>query len=302
MRGRRYHILIVREDGKQYHNRILEWIQVRRHMTVLGAVVGLLVLGNVGFFSLASWQGSLLLRARLATSEKARLEKQFASLGKSLDEAQRRIADSEQKLAQMQELARQQNLHLPPVAGVGGPSPHARPSAEVPVTPSVAEIVERSGDVEAQAREISQATSELMDVLRPHLNNLAHTPSIWPVKGFVASGFGERQDPIGGEEAYHAGMDISAPYGSPVQAPAEGLVLEVGWKAGYGNTIVIGHGNGLTTLYGHLSQVLVEPGRTVKRWQRIGLVGTSGRTTGAHLHYEVHRDGQAVNPARYLLY
>jgi len=302
MATRRYHILILREDGKQYHNRILEWFQLRRHLTGALGTLALLLLGNVGFFVLAGWQGSLVARTAVLKAEKAKLQESFTSLTRTLDDAQNRLTDSSRKLAQMEELARQQNLRLPEVAGAGGPgasSPHALPEFSDPVAGPVAG---RILDLQAQSLEVSQATEELRDILQPHLDSLAHTPSIWPVKGFLASSFGERSDPIGGEAEYHQGLDISAPQGSPVVAPAEGLVLETGWQQGYGNCIIVGHGNGLTTLYGHLSKVLVKPGQHVKRWDRLGLVGATGRATGPHLHYEVHRDGRSVNPRRYLLF
>jgi murein DD-endopeptidase MepM/ murein hydrolase activator NlpD len=122
------------------------------------------------------------------------------------------------------------------------------------------------------------------------------------VKGFVGSTFGGRPDPIHGSAEFHEGIDICAPYGSPVQAPADGLVVFAGWKTGYGNTIEISHETGLLTRYGHLSKILVTPGQKVTRWQKIGSVGTSGRTTGSHLHYEVRRDDRPLNPKSYILF
>ncbi len=300
MKSKRYHILVLREDGKQYHNRILEWFQVKRHLWVIGTTSGLLVLGNVGFVALAIWHGSVMARARAVEKEKAAVEREFVQMNQALGDAQRRLSQSEHKLAQMQELARQQNLQLPNVAGMGGPSSSDMIPEGNSANPN--ELGSKIAGFSKEANEVADATDNLVGVLAPHLDMLAHTPSIWPVKGFLASGFGHRDDPIDGEPAFHPGYDIAAPYGSPVQAPADGLVVETGWKQGYGNCIIISHGNGIATLYGHLSKILVKPGQKVKRWQKIGLVGTSGRTTGAHLHYEVHRQGQAVNPKPYLLY
>ena len=139
-------------------------------------------------------------------------------------------------------------------------------------------------------------------VLRPHLEEMARIPTIWPTKGFITSGFGRRVDPIDEGSDYHTGVDISAPYGSPVRAPAEGLVVFCGWQQGYGNCVAITHGGGIVTRFAHLSKILTKPGLNVKRWQKIGQVGTSGRTTGSHLHYEVLHNGQPVNPQRYILF
>lgn len=125
-------------------------------------------------------------------------------------------------------------------------------------------------------------------------------PAIWPVRGRITAGFGERMDPLSGEGAFHAGVDISATIGTDVEAPADGIVLCAGPDAGYGNSILIDHGYGITTRYGHLSKIDVVVGQEVKRGQIIGAVGMTGRATGPHLHYEVHIHDAPVNPARYL--
>lgn len=132
------------------------------------------------------------------------------------------------------------------------------------------------------------------------LADRATVPSIWPVRGSVTAGFGERIDPLNGEGAFHSGMDIAAPTGTDVIASADGMVLSAGPESGYGNAILLDHGNGLTTKYGHLSKVYVVVGQDVKRGQVIGAVGSTGRTTGPHLHYEVHIQDTPVNPATYL--
>jgi murein DD-endopeptidase MepM/ murein hydrolase activator NlpD len=125
-------------------------------------------------------------------------------------------------------------------------------------------------------------------------------PSIWPVHGAVSAGFGERIDPLNGEGAFHSGMDIAAPTGTEVMAAADGMVLSASPEPGYGNAILLDHGNGMTTKYGHLSEIDVVVGQEVKRGQVIGAVGSTGRTTGPHLHYEVHVHDTPVNPATYL--
>ncbi len=126
-------------------------------------------------------------------------------------------------------------------------------------------------------------------------------PSIWPVRGQITGGFGQRMDPLSGEgAAFHPGVDISAPTGTEIEATADGIVLHAGREAGYGNEILLDHGYGFTTKYGHLSKIYVVVGQEVKRGQAIGAVGTTGRSTGPHLHYEVLVDENPVNPAKYL--
>lgn len=125
-------------------------------------------------------------------------------------------------------------------------------------------------------------------------------PTLWPVEGRLTSTFGERVDPFKGEGAFHSGVDISAPYGVPVIAPADGRVEFSDFMNGYGRLIKVNHGHGITTRYGHLSGSLVRPGQVVKRGQTIGYVGSTGRVTSPHLHYEVRINETPVNPYKYL--
>jgi murein DD-endopeptidase MepM/ murein hydrolase activator NlpD len=132
------------------------------------------------------------------------------------------------------------------------------------------------------------------------LNDDSITPSIWPVKGPITAGFGQRMDPFTGEGAFHSGIDIGAPSGTKVVAAADGILFLAGPDSGYGTEVLIDHGYGITTKYGHLSRTYAVVGQEVKRGQVIGAVGTTGRSTGPHLHYEVRIYETAVNPAKYL--
>jgi murein DD-endopeptidase MepM/ murein hydrolase activator NlpD len=130
--------------------------------------------------------------------------------------------------------------------------------------------------------------------------SLADAPSIWPVEGRVGSSFGQREDPFNGEGAFHSGIDIEAPNGTPVRATADGDVSGASMGAGYGREVVLNHGHDVMTVYGHLSAIAVLPGQHVTRGQVIGYVGQSGRATGPHLHYEVRVHNVPVNPHKYL--
>lgn len=125
-------------------------------------------------------------------------------------------------------------------------------------------------------------------------------PTLWPVTGPITGPFGSRQDPFNGEGAFHAGIDISCQYGQPILAPADGTVTYADFYNGYGRLIEVDHGNGIQTRYGHLSGFAVTDGQTVRKGQVIGYVGMSGRSTGAHLHYEVRIHDTPVNPYKYL--
>jgi len=134
------------------------------------------------------------------------------------------------------------------------------------------------------------------------LRERGYTPSVWPVIGKLESGFGGRRNPFGGSFfEFHSGQDIDAAIGEPVVAGASGKVTFVGWQNGYGQLVVIDHGGGLTTRYGHLSHIDVAQGQQVERAQFIGRVGSTGRSTGPHLHYEIRINDEPVNPLQYLL-
>ena len=133
-------------------------------------------------------------------------------------------------------------------------------------------------------------------------DSVAFAPNLWPVMGPITSGFGQREDPVlgNGEGEFHAGVDISAPIGTPVRATADGVVITAGVENGYGREVVLDHGHGLKTIYGHMSGFNVIAGQSVIRGEVIGYVGHSGKTTGNHLHYEVKIHDTAVNPHKYL--
>jgi murein DD-endopeptidase MepM/ murein hydrolase activator NlpD len=129
----------------------------------------------------------------------------------------------------------------------------------------------------------------------------ASPPSLWPVEGRLMDGFGHRNDPFLGEGAFHPGVDITAPMGTTVRTTADGVVVQAEMvSGGYGRLIIVDHGNGLQTYYAHLSKILVHAGQEIRRGEAVGQVGSSGRTTGSHLHYEVRVGGAPVNPYKYL--
>ncbi|HYK41387.1 MAG TPA: M23 family metallopeptidase [Thermoanaerobaculia bacterium] len=130
---------------------------------------------------------------------------------------------------------------------------------------------------------------------------VSSTPSVAPVRGLLNSGFGARRDPITGAGAFHPGLDISTRRHEPVLATATGIVLKSGWAGDYGNAVEIDHGMGYRTVYGHLDAVLVHAGQKVRRGDRVGLVGSTGRSTGPHLHYEVRQGDRLLNPLEFIL-
>jgi len=146
-----------------------------------------------------------------------------------------------------------------------------------------------------------QILKELHSFLQAQKSILIATPSLWPVIGRITSGFGDtRLSPSSGGNRPHRGVDISAPVGTPVVAPTDGIVSFAGRESEYGRLICLDHGHGYSTMFGHLKELLVQPGQRIRKGQIIGTVGLSGNSTGPHLHYEVRLNGNPVNPAHYL--
>jgi murein DD-endopeptidase MepM/ murein hydrolase activator NlpD len=151
---------------------------------------------------------------------------------------------------------------------------------------------------EASSRE--QSFQDLLAFLKERKSILASTPSIWPVMGWVTSEFGWRSSPFGSEREFHKGLDIATRMGRPVQATADGVVAEVAYQSDLGHMVQVDHGHGFMTLYAHLAKATVRPGATIRKGDRIGMVGNTGRSTGSHLHYSVMIHGVSVNPRKYI--
>lgn len=163
--------------------------------------------------------------------------------------------------------------------------------------PAAATAITAASDESAQFRALFQTWKKL-DTIEPTTISI---PSAQPVANLVfTSNFGVRSDPFRGVAAMHAGVDIPGPLGTPIYATADGIVARAERSGGYGNLVEVNHGKGIETRYGHLSRILIAPNSRVTRGQLIGLMGSTGRSTGSHLHYEVRIDGRAVNPLPYL--
>jgi len=159
-------------------------------------------------------------------------------------------------------------------------------------------------DLEALGQEINSrelSFRELKTLLEEKRSLLASTPTIWPVKGMFTGGYGYRHSPFTGLREMHEGLDVAAPHGTPIVATADGVVSFSGPLSAFGNVVFINHGHGFTTFYAHNSSNRVKEGQMVKRGEVIAYIGTSGRTTGPHVHYEVQVNGVTVNPLKYIV-
>jgi murein DD-endopeptidase MepM/ murein hydrolase activator NlpD len=157
------------------------------------------------------------------------------------------------------------------------------------------------GDLESEALRQIESLAYLVEYFSERKLIFDRTPSFWPVKGSITSPFGLRPDPYTGLLAMHSGVDIAAPLGTPVVAAAAGVVTHAGVLGPYGNLVIIHHGFGLSTHYGHLSSYFVRAGDEIKAGETIAEVGDTGRTTGPHLHFEIREHQHAIDPRRYIL-
>lgn len=223
-----------------------------------------------------------------------------------------RIEDMEKQLSKLKDFDKkiriianlEKGQEVAAFMGMGGPSPSdireklKKEKDEGGLVQQMRTDIER---LQSEAMSREESLSELEKLLQVKKEMLAHTPSVWPVMGWVTSGFGFRTNPFTGLAQMHEGLDVSNRVGTPVIASAHGIVSDVGNDIAFGKVLVLFHGFGMTSRYLHLNKVFVKIGQRVKRGDKIAEVGMTGKTTGPHLHYEIRLSGIPVNPMRYIL-
>jgi murein DD-endopeptidase MepM/ murein hydrolase activator NlpD len=255
--------------------------------------------------------GYATVRRSLHLARADRLERQNTLLAADLDQLHGRLNTLNATITALEQQDSKLRLlaNLDPIdaqvhaAGIGGPRLAGSLQPESTILLERAALVRV--DLNALIRRanlLSSSFREAGDSLALHAARLAATPSIMPTTGWLSSAFSRmRNHPILHEARAHEGIDVSAPYGAPIEAPANGTVIQTGWEAGYGNMVVIDHGYGIVTKFAHASRILVRVGDKVTRGELIAQVGNTGLSTGPHLHYEVHVNGRPVDPRRYIL-
>jgi murein DD-endopeptidase MepM/ murein hydrolase activator NlpD len=257
-------------------------------LSVLAVVGGITVIAAMGSYSRMLWKATNYNTLR---REQDTLKEQYRQL-------QSEVKDTNQRLNSLQSLASEVAMAY----GITRFRQTPFGLTDVAEEPAVEyqQSVEEFSYLERNATAIAMASSGLRFLPASQMSRLGIVPSLWPVVGEITGHFGERLDPFSGEGAFHAGMDIASHYGDDVHASADGIVIEVGRRAGYGRLVIVDHGFGVSTWYGHLSAFNTQIGMRVKRGDVIGYEGASGRSTGPHLHYEVRIYNAPVNPWRYL--
>ena len=288
--GLKYHTVIFVPHARA---RFRKWRLTNRQLGIAVGVAALLLGGSLfttwSYFTNRIDQRDLIQVTQ--DNEELRLVNQ--TFENSIRNLEKQLAEFEERTRQLAIVAGLDNLAIDEEAGIGGNDESLDLTGDV--AQDLPELLQR------RAQTLAGEIQTVAGLLDEQQQLISSTPAITPVKGVLTSGFGYRRDPITGRRAWHRGVDISTGRGQPVRAAADGIVVGAGRKGGLGRAVYLSHGYGITTRYGHLSKIEVAPGTRVRRGDTVGFVGSTGRATGYHLHYEVRVDGKAVNPLVYIL-
>jgi murein DD-endopeptidase MepM/ murein hydrolase activator NlpD len=286
--ARKFTILIIPEGSHKVRR-----LNLRRNLLVSALGVLLLCFLAVSFLAVDYFRTNLDRHEvhRLKVQNRAQ-QQQLQRLAAGIEDLQKEMVVLAQNDAKVRVLAQLSKPKSDTLTGVGGPPE---------------ENTDRFSDLQKQIDQVRQAIElrresqeEIQGFLNDQRSLLAAKPKGWPVKGWMTSGFGMRISPFSGQRKMHEGLDIAARTGTPIFASADGIVSRAETAPGYGKLIVIDHGYGFKTYYGHNSKFFVKVGQRIKRGDRIAAVGSTGSSTGSHVHYEVRRNGVPLNPRKYL--
>jgi murein DD-endopeptidase MepM/ murein hydrolase activator NlpD len=288
-----YTIMIVPHAAAKFRR-----IKISRNFLIAaGSFLGVVFTAGLMFPHYLLRSSQLSANLQRMAQENQELRKANEKFDESLADLRSRLAEFETKATKFAMLAGVEDPQSQQLAAGGssfdlkGLSPKA---SQAVIESEINTLKERSG--------VLQDTFRVLDVaFQKQSLLLSSTPSIYPVHGLLGNGYGWRRDPFTGMRDFHQGLDLVAPIGTKVVAPADGIVTKVGQSGGFGNSIFVSHGYGIITRYGHLSAYNVKVGQRVKRGDVIGMVGSTGRSTGPHLHYELLVHQRNVDPIKYIL-
>ncbi len=269
-------------------------VSVKLTKWVLGAF-GVLGLVLAGILTHYTWIAVEVAEVRRLRSENLALAAKARAYEENAGQLQAKVLQLQSVVTKLGLMAGvEQSLPDAQVGGVGGLS-----RAEV-LPPSV-DIAATLHELDSTVSNLSDKSTRLEAYFRDQKELLASTPSIWPLRGYLSAGFGNRLDPFTGLRDFHPGSDISVPRGTKVIAPADGVVVFSGARSGYGNAMMVDHGFGVVTRFGHLDGYNARPGQRVKRGDLLAFSGNTGRSTAPHLHYEVWVNDQMRNPIEFII-
>jgi len=284
--GRFYTVLVLPHARSRFRKLHVSRAFVLTCSVLLGATLAAGLASPHLLFRLRTQQATI----EQIASENERLRKEKDRFERSLAEISGQLEDFEARSGRIASALGVEDL------------PSSRPAAGGPGTwgPRRSMLDDELDSVRTRTERLDESMDEISTAFEARIRVLASTPSIMPVEGWFSHGFGWRRDPFTNKRQFHRGIDIVSDTGTPVTATADGIVSRAVRVADYGKVVDLSHGFGFVTRYGHLSEIMVRPGQRVRRGDVIGRVGSTGRSTGPHLHYEVFRDGRRVNPWKYL--
>ncbi|MBI5893325.1 MAG: M23 family metallopeptidase [Deltaproteobacteria bacterium] len=300
MKKRFFNIFIVPEDPSRVKKFKLPLLSRRALFSMLG----------VCFISI-SFLGYDYARLKFKSYELNTLRRENIEQKLQIQTFTAKMSDMELQMNKLRQFDRKLRIitNLEPTGGqgqylgMGGPSPmdETLPTTKTAKEGLVKQMHSDLDELKTEANKQEKSFNELHEHLLKQTSILASTPTIWPVRGWVTSGFGFRNSPFTGLKSMHEGLDISNAMGTPVIAPGDGIVLKAERDAAMGKMLLINHGYGVITRYGHLSEIFVGIGKRVKRGEKIAAVGNTGKSTGPHLHYQVEENSVPVSPYKYIL-
>ena len=290
MSDKRFTILVIPEGSHQVR-RFGVRLSVLKRIAAAAVVLVLGLAGLITDYVLTNLDQNELKRLQV---ENLSQREELHRLVVKLEDLRQEIVVLAQNDAKVRVMAKLSAPKSDSMVGVGGPATQEDVNREFSVIQQRIDEVRRQIDLRRESQE------EIQGILNDQRSLLAAKPGGWPVKGWLTSSFGMRRDPFNGRRKMHEGLDIAARTGTSVTATADGIVSSVKTEPGYGKVVILDHGYGYRTIYGHNSRYYVKVGQRVRRGERIAAVGNTGRSTGSHVHYEIRLNGVPVNPRKYL--
>ena len=290
MSDKRFTILVIPEGSHQVR-RFGVRLSVLKRIAASAVVLALGLAGLITDYVLTNLDQNELERLQV---ENLSQREELHRLVVKLEDLRQEIVVLAQNDAKVRVMAKLSAPKSDSMVGVGGPATQEDVNREFSVIQQRIDEVRRQIDLRRESQE------EIQGILNDQRSLLAAKPGGWPVKGWLTSSFGMRRDPFNGRRKMHEGLDIAARTGTSVTATADGIVSSVKTEPGYGKVVILDHGYGYRTIYGHNSRYYVKVGQRVRRGERIAAVGNTGRSTGSHVHYEIRLNGVPVNPRKYL--
>ncbi len=287
MNEKKYYIIITPEDHSKVKQYVISTSFIRKIITAFFSFILLLSFGLFHYFYMSknvSRYKSALLKAQEKIRENDRLHFDEEKLSEKYDYLNMVVKNMENCAGDSLDEFNDST------GGIGGFS----------FDNSISNKKELLKKLKSEAEKVEKKVSNIRDYYFEKSLLLSSLPDIFPVKGYISSGFGRRIDPITGKYEFHKGIDISAPYGSKIIAPADGIVVFAGVQSGYGYSVVLSHKYGITTRYAHMSRINVKRGQRVLKGDVIGFIGSTGHSTGPHLHFEIRINNKPINPLKFL--